>query len=202
MNYLLKSFLLVVIIFFSFNQHTQAQSFQLGAQAGGHINGVLIYGQNQVPAQATFGAQAGAFVRNNFTEVIGLQTGLLYSFQRISANDPNNQALNNLQMHYLKLPLLFNLTLAKIVRLGVGVEAGLLLNNNSGNVALQGLSLGGRLELALKLGQSFELFAYSNYDLSPITETFQTNDDGIQIAQNSYHSAFAGLGISIAFLNL
>lgn len=96
--------------------------------------------------QAQFGGQVGAFVRINISELFSMQSGLTYSYQGVGFVD--SLQAPPFQMHYLKIPILANLTFDQKVRVGLGLEAGVMVESNTVPFFLNNFSLGVRLEVA------------------------------------------------------
>ena len=105
--------------------------FQLGVKAGANITKI---GNKSFEDEFKFGYHAGGFAIIKLSNVVQLQPEVLFNqFNTKTSNDfgtvgdPNN--LKNVKLNYLTIPLLLNITPAKILSIQAGAQYGILINN-------------------------------------------------------------------------
>lgn len=129
----MKSQLLLVLFLLTAGTVVTAQKvplFQLGLKAGANITKI---GESSFEDEFKFGYHAGAFAIVKLSDVVQLQPEVLFNqFNTKTSNDfddvsnPNN--LRDISLNYLSIPLLLNITPAKVLSFQIGPQYGILIN--------------------------------------------------------------------------
>ena len=125
---------LILIITFLLIAYSSAftQSFSFGIKAGANISKISGQAFNN---EFSLGYHAGAFATIGLGKKFALQPEVI--FNQINTDTSSNFSdvyqfnhVNNIQLHYLSIPLLLNYNIDKVVAIQVGPQYGILLDQH------------------------------------------------------------------------
>ncbi len=133
-----KSVILSVMLIMIMAVGANAQGFELGIKGGANFSKVTDNGnyQSALTNEFKFGYSLGAFAILNFNKHIGIQPELLWNEYQthttVNANDVYTDLWNdkNINLNYLTVPVLLNLSPSKIITFQVGPQFGILINQS------------------------------------------------------------------------
>jgi hypothetical protein len=174
-----------------------AQGFQLGIKGGANIFKITDNSgtySHALDNEFKYGYSLGGFAVINISKHIGIQPEILWNeYQTRTTSDANTVYENlwtdkNITLNYLSIPLLLNISPAKIITFQIGPQFGILINqsqtfvNNANDAFKKGdfSMLGGvQLNLAwLKVGGRYAI-GLNNISDVPNTNTWKSQ--GFQV---------------------
>ncbi len=182
--------LALAAITFALTTHAKAQNFHFGIKAGADIN--KINGQS-FKKQFSYGYQVGVFSEIGLTSRFGIQPEILLSQVNVDTTDNFSdvyhvRGLNNVNLKYLKIPLLLNYKPNAFVSLQVGPQYGILLDKNksavdNGKSAFkQGdFSMVGGLQLNITKIRLYGRYAVGLSNLNDIDNTEKWKSQSFQV---------------------
>lgn len=185
-----KAFFLSILLAMIFATGAYAQGFQLGIKGGTNIYKITNESFDQ---QFRYGYSIGGFAVLNFTKHIGIQPEVLWNEARTQTGSEFNvvyqgASFENITLNYLSIPVLLNITPAKILTFQIGPQFGILVNQND-NLFANGKNAfkkgdfsmigGAQLNLAwLKIGARY-FVGLSN--LNDLPQQAKWNNQGFQL---------------------
>lgn len=174
----------------SLTMHVKAQNLHIGIKAGADIN--KINGQS-FKKQFSYGYQVGVFSEIGLTSRFGIQPEILLSQVNVDTTDNFSDVyhvsgLKNVNLKYLKIPLLLNYKPNAFVSLQVGPQYGILLDKNksafdNGKSAFkQGdFSMVGGLQLNITKIRLYGRYAVGLSNLNDIDNTEKWKSQSFQV---------------------
>lgn len=144
-KYLLLS---VALLFSSF--YAQAQ-LKIGAKGGANFSYITETGDFKlIDWEALTSYYVGAFVEYELNDRLSVRGEALYSFEGAEFND--GAGIRKIELNYLNVPLLLRLKLIHGIFIDAGIEPGVIVNKNDGNVEFDKDT-----ELGFLLGGGFQI---------------------------------------------
>lgn len=114
------------------NENAFAQGFSFGVKAGADINKL---DGTEFKDGFSFGYQVGGFAQISLSKKFSLQPEVLFSQVNIDTSDRFSDVyqfdnLSEVQLKYLKIPLLLNYKPGKVLTLQAGPQFGILIDQN------------------------------------------------------------------------
>lgn len=165
--------------------------FQLGIKAGANITRI---GDESFDDQFKFGYHAGGFAIIKLSDVIQLQPEVLFNqFNTKTSSDyddvVNSNNLKDVQLNYLSIPLLLNISPSKLLSFQVGPQYGILIDgdddlvDNGKNAFRKGdFSMLGGLQLNLAGFKVGARYMIGLSDISDLTDKKDWKNQGFQVS--------------------
>ncbi|WP_025743828.1 porin family protein [Aquimarina pacifica] len=170
----MKKLILIAIAFIGLSITSKAQDIKFGFKGG--VNLATINGDDisdQVDGRT--GYHIGAVVQLSLAETIALQPELLYSAQGIEDTD----------IDYLNLPVLFKLKFAKILSVEAGPQFGFVVNDNFEVGEPESFDLSGAVGAGVEFGPFFGQLRY-NFGFTDVVEDVDGKNSNFQISVGYY----------------
>lgn len=121
-----------LMLLFVSSSATFAQGFSMGIKAGADINKL---DGAEFKDGFSFGYQAGAFAQIKLSKKLSIQPEVLFSQVNIDTSNKFSDVyefdnLSEVQLKYLKIPLLLNYSPSKLLTIQAGPQFGILIDQN------------------------------------------------------------------------
>ncbi len=170
----MRKLVLIAIAFVSFTMIANAQDVKFGFKGG--VNLATLNGDDigdQVDGRT--GYHLGAVVQLSLAETIALQPELLYSAQGVDDTD----------IDYLNLPVLFKLKFAKVLSVEAGPQFGFVVNDSFEVGEPESFDLSGAIGAGVEFGGFFGQLRY-NHGFTNVIEDGDAKNSNFQISVGYY----------------
>ncbi len=170
----MKKLFLVAIAVIGFTLTSQAQNFRFGLKGGVNLS-TLNGGSFSNNIDGRTGYHIGAVAQLSLLGTFAIQPELIYSAQGI----------DNIDIDYLNLPVLFKFKFAKILSLEAGPQFGFVVNDNSNIFKPEGFDLSAAVGAGLEISRFFAQIRY-NFGLTNAIENFDVKNAAFQLSIGYY----------------
>ena len=171
---IMKKLFLCAIAVIGFTISSQAQNFKLGLKGGLNF-ATLNGGDISDTIDSKTGYHIGAVAQLSLLGSFAIQPELIYSAQGIE----------NLDIDYLNLPVLFKLKLAKIFSVEAGPQFGFVVNDNSDLGDPESFDLSGAVGAGVEFSKFFAQIRY-NFGFTDVIENVDAKNATFQISVGYY----------------
>lgn len=189
--------LLVAFMLILTNSFLFAQSLKLGIKAGTDIHKI---DGKAISDQFTYGFDVGGFLQVGINKKWGIQPEVLFSQVNVDTSSTFSsvydfKSISNVQLRYLKIPLMLNYNANKFVTLQAGPQFGVLLDQNS-NLLENGKSAFSKGDFSLAGGLQLNISRIRIYGRYVVgLNNINEND-----SQDKWKNQSVQLGIGFAIL--
>ena len=167
-----KSFLLAITII-GFSILSNAQDIKFGFKGG--VNFSNINGDNLDNIDGRTGYHIGAVAQVGLTDMFALQPELVYSAQGIE----------NLDIHYINIPVLLKFKFAKLFSVEAGPQLGFIINDEYTLVEPESFDFSGAVGVGVEFGSFFGQLRY-NIGFTDIVKNVDTKNSNFQVSVGYY----------------
>ena len=170
----MQKLFLIAIALIGFTITSQAQNFRFGLKGGLNFT-TLNGGDISATIDAKTGYHIGAVAQLSLLGNFAIQPELIYSAQGI----------DNLNIDYLNLPVLFKLKFAKILSVEAGPQFGFVINDTSDILKPNGFDLSGAVGAGVEISKFFAQIRY-NFGLTDAIENSDVRNAVFQVSVGYY----------------
>lgn len=170
----MKKLFLLAIAVISFSFSSNAQDIKFGFKGG--VNFATLNGDGvNDNLDGRTGYHIGAVAQVSLAETIALQPELLYSAQGIEDTD----------IDYLNLPVLFKLKFAKVLSVEAGPQFGFVVNDNFKVGEPESFDLSGAVGAGVEFGPFFGQLRY-NFGFTDVIDNVEAKNSNFQVSVGYY----------------
>lgn len=169
----MKKLFLIAVAVISFTITSQAQNFRFGLKGG--INFATLNGDFSDNIDGRTGYHIGAVAQFSLLGTFAIQSEVIYSAQGI----------DNIDIDYLNVPVLFKLKFAKIFSVEAGPQFGFVVNDTSDLGDPESFDLSGALGAGIEISKFFAQVRY-NFGVTDVLDNMDARNAAFQLSVGYY----------------